>query len=288
MTPSPPSGLAPPSSSMTKIVKLDPIKDAKAYLEALGTGRMTSSATPTMSGSTGSETAPSGLTAALAITSEATDNFDSDDHLQWAGNESGVGCSDYLKSNKAVAPYTPSCSSTAVSFTSSFSLMALPMVSISLVVDHSTSSTSIPLSCHIINLSCKLRCLILQVSQSLIGIKSSKHFAVADTGATDHMLPDKLAFISYKAVFNLQVWMGNNAFIPVLGRGSTIVFLNGQRVLVRNALHVPSLVVPLYSLHAHLTQHGCSFFGAYEAGMLVCFPTFVLTVDTLSDLSPLL
>jgi hypothetical protein len=98
------------------------------------------------------------------------------------------------------------------------------------------------------------------------------------------MLPDKSAFISYKAVFNLQVWMGNNAFIPVLGRGSAILSLNGQRILVRNALHIPNLMVPLYSLCAHLTQRGCSYYGAYEAGMLVCFPTCVLlTVDTLSN-----
>jgi hypothetical protein len=41
--------------------------------------------------------------------------------------------------------------------------------------------------------------------------------------------------------------------------------------------------MPLYSLQAHLTQCGCAFYGIYAAGMLVCFPTFVLTVDTSSD-----
>jgi hypothetical protein len=157
------------------------------------------------------------------------------------------------------------------------------MVSISSEVDHSTCSTSIPLSCNIINLLRKLRRLILLVSQPSIGIKSSKCFAVANTGATDHMLPKKSAFISYKAIFNLQVQMGNAAFIPVLSRGSAVISLNGQRVLVGNALHIPNLVVTLYILHIHLTQCGCSFYGAYEGGMLVCFPTFVLTVDTSTD-----
>jgi hypothetical protein len=172
-------------------------------------GCVASSTTPTAIDATGSRMAPSGLTAALAVTLEAVDNFDSDNDFRWAGNESGVDYADHLKSIKSVAPYTPSCSSTTVSFTSSSPPLALHMVSTSLAVEHSTSPTSIPLSYHVINLLRNLHCLILWVSQSSIGIKSSKRFAVADTRATDHMLPNKLAFISYKAVFNLQVWMGN-------------------------------------------------------------------------------
>jgi hypothetical protein len=79
--------------------------------------------------------------------------------------------------------------------------------------------------------------------------------------------------------------MGNNSFLPVLGCGNAVISLNGQRVLIRNALHVPGLVMPLYSLQAHLTQCGCAFYGTYAAGMLICFPTFVLTVDTSCDCS---
>jgi hypothetical protein len=74
--------------------------------------------------------------------------------------------------------------------------------------------------------------------------------------------------------------MGNNSFIPALGHGTAIFSLNGQRVLVQNVRHVPRLVVLLYSLRAHLKQPGCGFFGIFEAGMLVEFPTFVLLVDT--------
>lgn len=77
--------------------------------------------------------------------------------------------------------------------------------------------------------------------------------------------------------------MGNNSFLPVLGRGSAIISLNGQRILVRNALHVPGLVVPLYSLRAHCLQPGCGFIGAEGVGILVYFPSFVLTVDTSRD-----
>jgi hypothetical protein len=87
------------------------------------------------------------------------------------------------------------------------------------------------------------------------------------------MFPNKLAFISYnKSIPNLQVWIGNNSFLLVLGCGTTIISLNGQRVLVHNALHVPGFAVPLYSRRAHLKQHGCGFLGTFEAGMLVYFP----------------
>jgi hypothetical protein len=206
-----------------------------------------SSATPLASGSTGSGTAPCGLTAALAVTSKAAENFDSDDNFQRAGDESGVDYADYLKSNKAVAPNTPSCSSFAVSFTSSSPPLALPMVSTSLAVEHSTSPTSILSSSHVINLLRNLHCLILCVSHSLIGIKSSKRFAIANTGATDHMLPDKPA-LSHTRPFSIFKF----GWAIALGHWSAIVSLNGQCILVPNALHVPSLVVPLYSLRAHL------------------------------------
>ncbi len=67
--------------------------------------------------------------------------------------------------------------------------------------------------------------------------------------------------------------MGNNSLAPVLGRGrGTAIFsLNGQRVLVRNVLHVPVLSKPVYSLRAHLEQRGCGFIGTSESG-IVFFP----------------
>jgi hypothetical protein len=106
---------------------------------------------------------------------------------------------------------------------------------------------------------------------------------VADTGATDRMVPDRRAFISYKSVRGLRVRMGNNSFAPVLGRGTAIILLNGQRLLIQNVLHVPGLWVPLYSLHTHLCQVGCGFLGSYKTGMHVYFPGVVLTDDTSLD-----
>ena len=94
---------------------------------------------------------------------------------------------------------------------------------------------------------------------------------VADTGATDHMVPDRLAFISYKAIQNLHIHMGNNSFAPVLGQGTAIISLNEQHILIRHVLHVPALCVPLYSLRAHLRQWGCGFVGSHDMGMMYTF-----------------
>jgi hypothetical protein len=108
-------------------------------------------------------------------------------------------------------------------------------------------------------------------------------FAVSDTGTMDTMLPNKSGFISYKKVFGLNIWMGNNSYIPVLGQESAIVALNCKCILIWNALHISGLVVPLYSLSAHMTQHSCGFFGSNKTGFLVYFPMFVLSIDTSVD-----
>jgi hypothetical protein len=109
------------------------------------------------------------------------------------------------------------------------------------------------------------------------------HLVVADTGATDPMVPDRGTFISYKSVHGLWVCMGNNSFASVLGRGTAIISLNGQRLLICHVLHVPELWVPLYSLRAHLRQSGCGFVGSYKTGLHVYFLGMVLKVDTSSD-----
>jgi hypothetical protein len=66
---------------------------------------------------------------------------------------------------------------------------------------------------------CKTSICVLSRASSLV---------VADTGVTDHMLPDISAFISYKCVTDLSVCMGNNYFVPVLGRGISIFSLKGR------------------------------------------------------------
>ncbi len=235
---------------------------------------------PPSGGLTESATAPSGLTAhALNV----PEDFDSDNNFSWGGDETGA---DYIahsrKSNNSSALY-PLCCSVAVHPLPHMNPFELPTATPNSLIKPTSSPTDTPKTNGIITLLCRLCQLMQRVSHASIGGFPSKRFDVADTGATNLMLPEKAAFISYKLVSNLQVRIGNNSFFLVLGCGTTVISLNGQHALIRNALHVPGLVMPLYSLQAHLTQRGCAFYGTYAAGMLVCFPTFVLTVDTSSD-----
>ncbi len=106
---------------------------------------------------------------------------------------------------------------------------------------------------------------------------------VADTGAIDHMILDKSAFISYPPVLNCQFQMGNNSFAPILGIGLAIIAVNGKQMLICNYLHIPALGIPLYSLCAHLDQYGCSFLRMHKLGMYVFFPSFIIEVNTATD-----
>jgi hypothetical protein len=106
---------------------------------------------------------------------------------------------------------------------------------------------------------------------------------VTDTGAADHMLPNKSLFISYYPVIGWQVRMGNNSFAPFHGYGSAIISLNGKKILIRDCLHVSDLRNPLYSLRTHQRQRGCSFIGMYGLGFHVFFPTFIIEVDRATD-----
>jgi hypothetical protein len=200
------------------------------------------------------------------------------------GDEDGIlysGDPSSCKSSNCIAPY-PSCSHAAVvsasppsSPTVGSSSPAASSSSRDSSVDHSNLPLSISSALHSL--------LARRLSQCPIAPGSGGCFAIADSGATDHMLPDKSAFISYKTTSNLKVRMGNNTYLPVLAWGSAIISLNGQRVLVRHVLHVPGLAVPLYSLRANFKQQGCGVIGSNDAGMLVYFPSFALSVDTSSD-----
>jgi hypothetical protein len=106
---------------------------------------------------------------------------------------------------------------------------------------------------------------------------------VTDMGATDHMLPNKTALISYYPVFGQRFRMGNNSFAPIRGCGTAIISLNGKKILIRDCLHVPDLKNPLYSFRAHQRQRGCDFIGMYGLGFHVFFPTFIIKVDTATD-----
>jgi hypothetical protein len=99
------------------------------------------------------------------------------------------------KSNNLVAVY-PSCNHTAV---------------VPLFMSASSNGLPVPAAfalCSIILPKC-LQAIIALMTKDSISPGLGCRFLVADTGATDHLFPKKLAFISYMSIPNLQVWMGN-------------------------------------------------------------------------------
>jgi hypothetical protein len=65
------------------------------------------------------------------------------------------------------------------------------------------------------------------------------------------MIPDYKAFVSYKSCQNELVTLHDTTKLPIKGRGTAWFYLNDKVVEVRNALHVPDLRAPLYSLRRH-------------------------------------
>jgi hypothetical protein len=218
-------------------------------------------ATSAVPGSSGSVATPAAFVALVIPAVAPVDEYDTDDNFRWDGKECGITYgTPASKLSESVLPYppSPSCSHSQV--------VAIPTPG--------ASSISLPPP---------LAKIIAKISKSSACHPMGGCLAVADSGATDHMVPDKSAFISYKSISHLKVRMGNNSYIPVQVQGSAIFGLNGKRVLIRNVLHIPGLGVPLYSLRTHMTQRGCGFFGSESSGFLVYFPEFVLLVDTSVD-----
>jgi hypothetical protein len=216
----------------------------------------------------GSASAPAGLTA--AVEPDEVGDEDSADDFHWYGDDDG----DDYKPNGSVSAYFPSCSRV--------STKSVPPLASSVGSTKCGILSDLAASCDNIVLPSELVSSLLRAFTPA----DLHNLVVVDTGATDHMLPNRLAFISYKSVRSLRVRMGNNSYATVLGRGTAIISLNGQRLLIHNVLHVPALRVPLYSLRAHLRQRGCGFVGSFDTGMHVYFPGVVLSVDMSTDCHP--
>jgi hypothetical protein len=208
---------------------------------------------------------PVGMMAALV----ADGGKDSTDNFCWAGDEDGVTFEDAHKPKALVFSYAPSSPGPSCCNVSVKSFLPSP------------TCLATQLGDDIVLPPILIKSLLKAIPTTNGG--TPFRLVVADTGATDHMVPDCGAFISYKSLHGLWVRMGNNSFVLFVGRGMAIISLNGQHLLICHVLHVPELWVPLYSLRAHLCQSGCSFVGSYETGLHVYFPGVVLTVDTSLD-----
>ncbi len=96
------------------------------------------------------------------------------------------------KTNDDVALYHPSCNHVVVKALPP-PLAPLPVCSLPVT----SSAMRIVLSKHFTSIIKRMS------AASIPPASGGRRFTIADSGATDHMFPDKSAFISYKLVSNL-------------------------------------------------------------------------------------
>ena len=75
----------------------------------------------------------------------------------------------------------------------------------------------------------------------------------ADSRVMDHMIPHYSAFLSYhpSTDTNDVVYLGDDTHARIAGHGTSVIKLNGQLVLLRNAMHVPTMKQPPCSFTRH-------------------------------------
>ena len=89
----------------------------------------------------------------------------------------------------------------------------------------------------------------------------------ADSGASEEMLPDYSTFKTYHRLNKRYDTLGDTKKLPIEGICTAVYTLNGRTILTRNALQIPALRGPLYSLRKHRQRLGCGFYSLYKDGL---------------------
>ena len=101
--------------------------------------------------------------------------------------------------------------------------------------------------------------------------------------ASEDMFPDYFTFKTYQRLSNIYATLVDTTRLPIEGIGTAIYTLNGRTILTRNALHIPSLRGPLYSLCKHRQIPDCGVYSSYKYGSYLFFPDFILQVEDSYD-----
>ena len=117
-----------------------------------------------------------------------------------------------------------------------------------------------------------------------IAIYNNKDTACcADSVASENMFPDYSTFKTYYRLSNIYATLGYTTRLPVEGIGTSAYTLNGRTILTRNALRIPALRGPIYSLRKHRQIPGCGFYSSYKDVSYLFFPDFILQVEDSYD-----
>ena len=101
----------------------------------------------------------------------------------------------------------------------------------------------------------------------------------ADLGASEKMFPDYSTFKTCHRLTNHYATLVETTKLPIEGIGTVVYTLNGCTILTHNALHIPALQGPLYSLRKHYQRPGCGVYSSYNDGSYLFFPDFILQVE---------
>ena len=81
---------------------------------------------------------------------------------------------------------------------------------------------------------------------------------IIDSGATQHMTPNRQAFLTYQPISNRKVFLGDNGMVEAIGMGCIVVEVMVKGVLrkirIQDALHVPKLHANLLSVSKLVAQ----------------------------------
>ena len=184
---------------------LPPLAGAKGGAPPATPPAAAPAAVPPPAPASGSPSAPAGLTAMVEEGDES-----STDSFCWDGDDDGVGfnpngsvsmyppftVNPLRPSPPSPTPSTPSCSRVSLE-------SALPGASYGRSLHQSSLPDADPLLGNIILPPGLVSALHRAISPE--EFVEGLGLVVADTGATDHMVPNRSAFISYKAIRNLRV-----------------------------------------------------------------------------------
>ena len=100
-----------------------------------------------------------------------------------------------------------------------------------------------------------------------------------DSGASHDLFPYFSTFKAYHLLYNFYATLGDTTRLPIEGICTVVYTLNGSTILTRNALHIPALRGPLYSLCKHCQRPGCGVYSSYKDGSYLFLPEFILQVE---------
>ena len=104
-------------------------------------------------------------------------------------------------------------------------------------------------------------------------------FLCAESGVSEDMFPEYSTCKTYHRLSNCYATVGFTTSFPVEVIGTVVYTLNVRTILIHNALHIPALQGPLYSLCKHRQIPGCGVYSSNNYGSYIFFPDFILQVE---------